>query len=101
MKKTLQFLLYAFFLMLTIAVGIMLIKSWKNLNNMKAKVSKMEEELRQKNIEYMELRQEIYNLKNNPHAVEKVAREKYKLARKGETVYVYKEKNETKKDEEK
>ena len=101
MKKTLQFLLYAFFLMLTVAVSAMLLKSWKNLNEMKAKVSKMEEELRQKNIDYMELRQEIYNLKNNPHAVEKVAREKYRMARKGETIYVYKEKNGKTKDEEK
>ena len=79
----------------------MLLKSWRNLNEMKGRVSKLEEELRRKNIDYMELRQEIYNLKNNPHAVEKVAREKYKLAKEGETIYIYKEQTKSRKEKEK
>ena len=89
MKKTLQFLLYALFILATIAISVMLVKAWKNLQEMKYRVSTLSEELQQKKNECLELHQEVYDLKNNPHAVEKVARERLKLVRENETIYTY------------
>ena len=89
MKKTLQYLFYALFLFATLTISVMLAKAWKNLNEMKVKVSDLSEELRQKKTECLELHQEIYDLKNNPHTVEKVARERCKLVGENETIYTY------------
>jgi len=87
MKKTLQFLLYALFIFATVAISVMLAKAWKNLQNMKEKVVTLSEELQEKKNECLALHQEVYDLKNNPHAVEKVARERLKLVRENETIY--------------
>ena len=96
MKKTLQFLLYALFIFATVAISVMLVKAWKNLQDMKYKVSTLSEELEQKKNECLELHQEVYDLKNNPHAVEKVARERLKLVKDNETIYTYPEKDTNK-----
>jgi len=89
MKKTLQYLLYVLFLIVTIGVSVMLAKAWGNLNEMKTKVSNLEQELQKKNTQCLELHQEIYDLRNNPHAIEKVARERCKLVKENETIYTY------------
>ena len=89
MKKTLQFLLYAIFTLATLAIIVMLAKTWNNLHDMKNKVSILSEELQQKKNECLALHQEVYDLKNNPHVVEKVARERLKLVRENETIYTY------------
>ena len=89
MKKTLQYLLYALFLVVTLGVAVMLAKAWGNLNNMKTKVSTLKQELQNKNTQCLELHQEIYDLRNNPHAIEKVARERCKLVKENETIYTY------------
>ena len=96
MKKTLQILLYAIFIVATVAISVMLVKAWKNLQDMKYKVSTLSEELEQKKNECLALHQEVYDLKNNPHAVEKVARERLKLVRENETIYTYPEKDTNK-----
>ena len=74
----------------------MLIKSWGKLNEMKQRVSELETELHDKNTRCLELHQAIYELKNNPHAVEKVAREKFKLAGENETIYTFEPKKKRK-----
>lgn len=96
MKKTLQYLFYAVFLILTTIITVMLVKSWHKLNDMKKQVSELELELHEKNTKCLELYQEIYDLKNNPHAVEKVAREKFKLAGENETIYTFEPKKKRK-----
>ncbi len=89
MKKTLHFLLYALFILATLAISIMLAKAWNNFHDMKGKVSTLSEELQNKKNECLGLHQEVYNLKNNPHEVEKVAREVLKLVKENETIYTY------------
>jgi cell division protein FtsB len=56
---------------------------------MRGNVSKLKSELIRKKTEYLSLRQEMYNLEHNPHVVEKVAREKFKLVSDGEVIYKY------------
>ena len=86
--------MYAVFILLTFFMIVMLMKAWRNLNDMKMKVAAFQEELQEKSIECLSLKQEIYDLKNNPHAIEKVARERYKLVREGETIYTFPEKKQ-------
>ena len=93
MIKKLQYLIFVLFAMLTMWLGFMLVKSWQNLNSMKTRVAELEEELQEKNTACLELTQKIYELKNNPYAVEKVAREKFRLAGDKEVIYVYPEKD--------
>ena len=94
MKKTVQYLLYAVFIVLTFSMAVMLMKAWRNLNEMKMKVTAFQEELQEKSIECLSLKQEIYDLKNNPQAIEKVARERYKLVKDGEIIYTFPEKKQ-------
>ena len=89
MKKTLQYLLYALFLIVTLAFSVMLARSWASLNEMKIKVSELEQALQEKNTKCLELHQEIYDLKHNPRAVEKIARERCKLVGDHERIYTY------------
>jgi len=98
MKKTFEYLFYSIFIVLTLVMTVMLVKSWKKLDEMKNSVSELKEELRSKNTKCLELYQAIYELKNNPHAVEKVAREKFKLAGEDETIYIF-EPNKKRKEE--
>ena len=74
---------------LTLAVSVMLLKAWNNLNDMKHRLSTLQDEMQKKNAECLELTQEIYELKNNPHAVETVAREKFRMVKDNERVYTY------------
>ena len=79
----------------------MLLKSWTEIKNMQLRVSELENKLRCKNNECLELKQNIYNLKTNPHAVEKVAREKFKLCRDKEIIFTYEVKKDKKTAEKK
>ena len=99
MKKTLVALYVATLVILAIALSGMLFRSWRRLDIMKHKVAKLQEQLDLQKQEELRLSQEIFRLKNDPKAVEKVAREKYRMAREGETIYVYK--TEKKKGKEK
>ncbi len=89
MKKTIQYLLYSLFVVLALTVTGMLIQSWNSLKEMKTRVSTLEEDRQKKNEECLALHQEIYELRNNPHAVEKVAREKWGLVGKDEIIYTF------------
>lgn len=89
MKKIVQYAFYVFFFIVVLVGGLMLFKSWKDLQKMRDKVSDLESELRKKNNECLELNQNIYDLKNNPNAVEKVAREKFRLCKENEVILTY------------
>ncbi|NOY75257.1 MAG: septum formation initiator family protein [Kiritimatiellaeota bacterium] len=89
MKKTLQYIVYTAFFVGLLFLAVMLVRSERKLREMRGTVSTLKTELMRRKTEYLELRQETYDLKNNPHAVERVAREKFKLVGEGEVVYKY------------
>lgn len=89
MKKTFRYILYAFFVVVLIVLGVMFVRAQRKLREMRGTVSTLKTELMRRKTEYLSLRQEIYNLEHNPHAVEKVAREKFKLVGDDEVIYKY------------
>ena len=101
MKKFVQYVFYVFFIAAVLVGGLMLLKSWKDLQQMRRRVSDLEDELRKKNNECLELNQNIYDLKTNPNAVEKVAREKFRLCKENEVILTYEVKPDEKTPEKK
>ena len=96
MKKTAKLIFYLVFIAILIVGGFMLFKSWTDLRKMRYRVSDLEDELRNKNNECLELHENIYDLKNNPNAIEKVAREKFKFCKEDEVIFTYDTKQEKK-----
>lgn len=89
MKKTFRYILYALFAVALIVLGVKFVRAQRKLREMRGTVSKLKVELRRRKTQYLSLRQDMYNLEHNPHAVEKVAREKFKLVGDGEVIYKY------------
>lgn len=59
---------------------------------LEVEVKKLKKEIELLEKENAELRQKIYKLETNPKEIEKIAREKYGMAREGEEVFDIKEK---------
>lgn len=73
-------------------LGIVLIfPVFTNYQNMGRRLDELEIELAQKNAECIRLSRLVHNLKYDSGAVEKVAREKFGLCKKGELIYKYSE----------
>ncbi|MDP8217438.1 MAG: septum formation initiator family protein [Candidatus Theseobacter exili] len=89
MKKIVHYAFYAFFIAVILVGGVILFKSWNDLKKMRNNVYNLETKLRNKNNECSELHQNIYDLKTNPNAVEKVAREKFRLVKENEVILTY------------
>lgn len=86
MRKFFQILFYLLFASVFIFGGVMLLKSWNDLHNMRQLVAELEAKLDEKNNSVLELNENIQALESNPHAIEKVAREKFKLCKEGEII---------------
>ena len=91
MKKLFKYFFGLLFLLAFCALGLAFLNAWRGLRHMSSKVDELEAKLEKGNTIRAELRQRIYELKNNPQAVEKVAREKRRLCRKGDLILVYAE----------
>ena len=57
----------------------------------KEAVARLAEDRDRKNAEVLSLQAEVHDLEHNASAIEKVAREKYRLCREGETIFIYSE----------
>ena len=89
MKKIIHYAFYAFFIVVILVGGVLLLKSWNDFKKMRNKVYDLKTELRDRNNECSELNQDIYDLKTNPNAIEKVAREKFRLVKENEVILTY------------
>ncbi len=88
MRKTLNLLFYVLLVVVLLVGGSMLLRAWGELRRMGGRVAELEVEMRRLHNERLELHQEIHDLRTNPRAVEKVAREKFKLVGDDETVII-------------
>lgn len=89
MQRILTLILYGLISALIVISFVLLLPAYHNLEKMKTRVNELETQLARKKAEYLELRQLLYDLKHNPKAVEKVAREKFGLCKKDEIIYTY------------
>ena len=91
MRKVFKYLLGILFAVVLSALALALLNAWRGLRDMRRKVDELEAKLEENNTVRDELRQRIYELEYNPQAVEKVAREKGRLCRKGDLIFIYAE----------
>lgn len=87
-KKKQNFgVLWVFIILLILAAAaLLLLPVWRDLRRRQEEQMTLQKQLAALKTERNKGRMEIQALKNSPEAVEKVAREKYRLVRKGETV---------------
>ena len=89
-SKSFGFYLFCLLVFLILlGAAILLLPVWKEFKNQENELVKLREEITSLKNERNEMLKKIADLEKSPDAVEKVAREKFKLVRPGDTVYVY------------
>ena len=89
-NKSFGFYLFCLLVFLILlGAAILLLPVWKEFKNQENELAKLREEITSLKNERNEMLKKIADLEKSPDAVEKVAREKFKLVRPGDTVYVY------------
>lgn len=84
-----SYLLYLIIMLALLAGAALLLPVYRNYQKKQAELSALEKTLAEKQAESAELNRQVGALQTSPEAVEKVAREKFGLAREGETIYRY------------
>ncbi len=84
-----SYLLYLIIMLALLAGAALLLPVYRNYQKKQAELHALEKTLSEKQAESAELNREVGELQTSPEAVEKVAREKFGLARDGETIYRY------------
>jgi cell division protein FtsB len=82
-----QYVFIAAAIMLACALGYFLLPVYADFRDAKRAEEKLNEELLYLDYEFREVQEEIHALKNNPKAVERVAREKFNWCRPEEKIY--------------
>jgi len=89
-KKSIAiFFFYFVIILIVISAAIMILPVYRQFKIREEKVSLLHEQTALKTAESMRLHQEINDLTRDPRAIEKVAREKFGLCRKGELIMEY------------
>ena len=96
-RSIVVYFFYAVFIVGIIAAAAMIWPVYRKHKKIKEYVTEVNEELRQKTAEAVELNRIVNDLDSKPEAVEKVAREKFGMARPGETVFHFKNTTDKKK----
>ena len=72
-----------------LSAAFLLYPVWKDFKNQEKKLAELKSEVAALKNDRNEIMEKIADLEKSPDAVEKVAREKFKLVRPGDTVYEY------------
>ena len=89
-QKMLSGTLYVILGVVLIGAVILILPVYRTYVTMQNKVSRLEQEDRELRLEYQTLLKEVHDLETESLAVEKIAREKYKLCRENEQILIYK-----------
>ena len=84
-----SYLLYLIIMLALLAGAALLLPVYRNYQKKQAELQALEKTLAEKQTESAELNRQVGALQTSPEAIEKVAREKFGLAREGETIYRY------------
>ena len=83
------YMMFFLLLLLVVAALVLLLPVFRKYQKRQAELVKVNTKLNTRKIERAELNQEVSGLQNSPAEIEKVAREKFKLVKEGETVMRY------------
>ena len=88
-KNILFYFLYAVFIVIIIASAAMIWPVYRKHQKIKDYVGELNDELKRKTAEAVELNKLVHELENDPDAIEKVARERFGMCKPGEAVLKY------------
>ena len=91
MEKVLKALIYLLLMLVLVVSGFLVLPAYRKYKRTKQEVIELQAELDRKKEEHLTLHQEVHDLQHNASAIEKVAREQYRLCRDGEIIYIYTE----------
>ena len=89
-QKMFSSALYVILGVVLAAAVILILPVYQKYRNMQIRVSRLEQEDRELLNEYQTLLTEVHDLDSDALAIERVAREKYKLCRENEQILIYK-----------
>ena len=84
-------LLYGILIIILAAAVILIVPVYRKARNKEAEVARLEEERRELDRQYKKMLAEVHELEHGAFAVEKIAREKYRLCRENEQILTYEE----------
>lgn len=90
LQKMLSAALYVILAIVLTTAVLLILPVYRNYLNMQNKVSRLEQENRELYEEHQTMQKEIADLEHESLAVEKIAREKFKLCRENEQILIYK-----------
>jgi len=90
MKRFLKIILAAVIVVIALASVVLIFPSYYKYKSVKEKEYHVNKEIELKKAEYVKLKAQVNSLNNNTEEVEKIAREKYNMAKEGEMVYKFK-----------
>ena len=91
MGKIFSAFIYVLLLIICVFSAILVFPAYRKYVNTTVEVSELTERLDRKKAECLALQQEIHDLEHRASATEKVARERFRLCRAGEQIYIYTE----------
>lgn len=89
-QKMLSGTLYVILAVVLIGAVILILPVYRKYVTMQNKVSRLEREDRELREEHQKMLKEVHDLESESLAIEKIAREKYKLCRENEQILIYK-----------
>ena len=89
-QKMLSGTLYMILAIVLIGALILILPVYRKYVTMQEKVARLEREDRELREEHQRMLKEVHDLESESLAVEKIAREKYKLCRENEQILIYK-----------
>ncbi len=82
-----QYIFTTALILLACTLSYLLLPAYAEYQDAKREQQKLEEKLMRLDYQYQEIQEDIYALKNNPRAIERVAREKFGWCREDEKIY--------------
>ncbi|MCP3966904.1 MAG: hypothetical protein GY750_05330 [Lentisphaerae bacterium] len=90
-KKIVLYFFYLVVVLIVVSSAVLILPVYRKYQKRRTVLNQLKELAELKTIECIKLNKEVYGLENSSEEVEKVAREKFGLCRKGETVMQYEE----------
>ena len=90
-QKMITAILYTILIIIFAAAVILIIPVYRKERSKEEEVARLEEQKRELDLQYKKMLNEVHELEHKAFAIEKIAREKYRLCRDNEQILTYDE----------
>ena len=88
-QKMISAVLYTILIVIFAAAVILIIPVYRKARDKEEEVARLEEQKRELDLQYKKMLNEVHELEHQSFAIEKIAREKYRLCRENEQILTY------------